>query len=154
MTAADLDGVVRVAAIAFPDHFESRACFAERLALCPELCFALEAGGAVAGYLIAYPWLMGQIPPLNSLLGRLPDDRRAIYLHDLALAPEARGGGHSREAVERLVAAARARTLTLVAVNESQAFWRSLGFSIDDDPALTSKLASYGPDARYMTRAL
>lgn len=58
MLAGDLDGVVCVARLSFPDHFEDRACFAERFALYPQGCFVLDAGdGQVAGYLIAYPWL-------------------------------------------------------------------------------------------------
>ncbi|WP_091742215.1 GNAT family N-acetyltransferase [Phenylobacterium immobile] len=157
MRDADLAGVVRVAAASFPDHFESLACFAERLALSPDLCFALELEGAVEGYLIAYPWQLGQIPPLNSLLGGLPADRENVYLHDLALAPAARGGGHTRTVVEALARAAHslgAATLSLVSVNDSQAFWRGMGFRVEQSDALAVKLASYGPDARYMVRPL
>lgn len=157
MAAADLAAVVRVAVASFPDHFEGLACFAERLRLCPELCFSLELAGEVEGYLIAYPWPDGEVPPLNSLLGALPADRRAIYLHDLALAPAARGRGHAREALDRLVAAARssgAQALNLVSVNGSQTFWRGFGFETHDSPVLRAKLASYGADARYMTRQI
>ena len=71
MRPGDVDGVVRVAAVAFPDHFEARACFAERLALFPNGCFVLASPVEVKGYLIAYPWPFGAIPPLNSLLGRV-----------------------------------------------------------------------------------
>ncbi|MBL7471037.1 GNAT family N-acetyltransferase, partial [Escherichia coli] len=56
MTVEDLDGVVAVARIAFPDHPEGRACFVERLALAPGPCFVLARADRVAGYLIAYPW--------------------------------------------------------------------------------------------------
>ena len=73
MRADDVDGVVAVAASAFPDHFEARACFAERVALFPQGCFALASDDDVKGYLIAYPWPLGAIPPLDSLLGTLPD---------------------------------------------------------------------------------
>lgn len=157
MGETDLPGVVRVAAASFPDHFEDLACFTERLALCPDLCFALERDGAVEGYLIAYPWPRGEIPPLNTLLGGLPADRGNIYLHDLALSPAARGGGFTRAVVERLAEAARgqgASSLSLVSVNESQAFWRGMGFAVEDSDVLAAKLASYGPDARYMARPL
>lgn len=157
MASADLPGVVGVAAASFPDHFEDLACFNERLVLCPELCFALELDGAVEGYLIAYPWPRGEIPPLNTLLGGLPADRGNIYLHDLALSPTARGGGFTRAVVERLAEAARgqgASSLSLISVNESQAFWRRMGFAAVQNDALAVKLASYGPDARYMARPL
>jgi len=152
MTADDLDGVVAVARVAFPDHPEDRACFAERLALAPDLCFVLAEGEEVAGYLIAYPWPLGSIPPLNSLLGALPEVRDALYLHDLALRPDVRGGGHTRAILDTLFAHAAGLPIALVSVNDSAAFWRAQSFAESDAPGLAAKLASYGPDARYMVR--
>ncbi|MGF7155632.1 GNAT family N-acetyltransferase [Novosphingobium gossypii] len=158
MQPTDIDGVVQVAAACFPDHFENRACFEERLALYPGGCFVLGRGDAVKGYLIAYPWPFGAIPPLNTLLGALPDARDAFYLHDLALHPEARGGGHARPALERLAAALReagATRIALVSVNDSLAFWQGMGFApVAADDVLSAKLASYGEGARYMVRVL
>ncbi|MCD2323238.1 GNAT family N-acetyltransferase [Sphingomonas sp. IC-56] len=155
MAAGDLDGVAAVAAIAFPDHPESHACFAERLALYPQLCFVLDDAGTVAGYLIAYPWPQGAIPPLDTLLGALPDDHSALYLHDLALLPRARGGGHAAAGIALLLEQARglgASSIALVSVNASAAFWEAQGFATTDAPA--GKLASYGADARYMRREI
>jgi ribosomal protein S18 acetylase RimI-like enzyme len=159
MRADDLDGVVAVARIAFPDHFEAPACFAERFALFPQGCYVLADGdGAVKGYLIAYPWPLGAIPPLDSLLGSLPKARHAFYLHDLALHPDARGQGHAAPVVERLVDDLRAlggREIALVSVNGSVQFWCGLGFApIETDAAIARKLESYGDGARYMVRAL
>ncbi len=153
MTAGDLDGVVAVARIAFPDHPEGRACFAERLALAPETCFVLAEGARVLGYLIAYPWPLGAIPPLDTLLGSLPEERGAWYLHDLALLPEARGGGHARAGLARLFAQVEA-PIALVSVNDSGDFWQAQGFIEQDSPALRAKLSSYGPHARYRVRAV
>lgn len=158
MTAADVDGVVAVAASAFPDHFERRACFENRLALFPPGCFVLGSPAGVAGYLIAYPWAFGAIPPLNTLLDRLPGTTETIYLHDLALRPEARGQGHARPIVERLVQAGRqlgASRIALVSVNSSLAFWQGLGFApASHDPALRDKLRTYGDGASYMIREI
>lgn len=158
METSDLDGVVRVARAAFPDHFEDRACFAERQSLYPEGCFVLTQGlGKVLGYLIAYPWLSGSAPPLNSLIGGLPSQAEIIYLHDLALLPEAQGQGHTRAIVEHLAAQARAdgwSAIALVAVNRAAAFWTKMGFAVMQDPAMAEKLASYGTDADYMVRRL
>lgn len=155
MTADDLDGVVAVAAVAFPDHPESRACIAERLALSPALSFTLDDGGGVAGYLIAYPWPEGAIPPLDTLLGALPEDRSALYLHDLALLPIVRGQGMAATGLTLLLTRARAlgaASLSLVSVNASTAFWEAHGFRSAEAPA--AKLASYGGTARYMRRVL
>ncbi|MES2055329.1 MAG: GNAT family N-acetyltransferase [Pseudomonadota bacterium] len=158
MTEADLAEVAEIAALAFPDHRESLSCFAERLTLSPALCFVLEDGGALFGYLIAYPWPEGSIPPLDSLLGALPTERDALYLHDLALRPEARGTGQMKNIVRRLSEAARrsgARRIALVSVNDSVGAWRANGFEIaDNDPAIRAKLASYGDGAHYMTRTI
>lgn len=155
MDAADLGDVVRVARLAFPDHFEAPACFAERFALYPRGCFTLAAAGEVVGYLIAYPWTAGSAPPLNSLIQALPEAATVLYLHDLALHPAARGSGHTAPVVETLVRQAREDgwdTIALVAVNQATGFWEKLGFAVVSEPAMSSKLASYGADAAYMTR--
>ncbi|WP_294059752.1 GNAT family N-acetyltransferase [Sphingomonas sp.] len=151
MRTDDLDGVVAVARIAFPDHPEGRACFAERLALAPETCFVLEAPEGVAGYLIAYPWPLEAVPPLDTLLGGLPEARTAWYLHDLALLPEARGQGQAGAGVALLFDRIDA-PIGLVSVNDSAAFWQAQGFEPRESPELRAKLASYGPGARYMVR--
>lgn len=158
MGREDIDGVVAVARVAFPDHFEARECFEERLALFPQGCFVLASADTVKGYLIAYPWPLGSVPPLNSLLGGLPETRAEFYLHDLAFDPEVRGQGHARPIVERLVAelgAAGAERIALVSVNDSLAFWRGMGFGpVTGDDAMRRKLESYGGASTYMVREI
>ena len=158
MTAADVDGVIAVAAVGFPDHFEGRDCFENRLALNPGGCFVLARDdGPPQGYLIAYPWTADAAPALNTRIDAIPDDASVMYLHDLALDPAVRGSGWSRPIVERLAADARAAgwpALTLVAVNAAAPFWERQGFSVADPPGMADKLAGYGPDARYMVRPL
>jgi ribosomal protein S18 acetylase RimI-like enzyme len=153
MLDSDLDGVVAVAAVAFPDHPEGRACFAERLALTSDSCWVLAAGAAIAGYLIAYPWPLGEIPPLDTLLGQLPEQRTAWYLHDLALLPDARGTGQAAAGLALLFAHTEA-PIALVSVNDSAAFWAGHGFVAQQSPTLQAKLKSYGPHARYMVRGV
>jgi GNAT superfamily N-acetyltransferase len=159
MTAADLDAVVAVAAIGFPDHFEGRDCFENRLALNPSGCFVLadRDEGAPRGYLVAYPWTENAAPALNSLIEAIPDDASVMYLHDLALDPAVRGGGWSGPIIEQLAENARLAgwpALALVAVNDAAPFWERHGFAVVDAPGMTEKLAGYGPDARYMVRSL
>lgn len=158
MTDRDLDGVVAVARVAFPDHFEDRACFAERLALYPRGCRVLaDDRDRVVGYGIAYPWVAGSMPPLNARIGALPEAAELIYLHDLALLPETRGTGTASSFVAWLVDHARGAgwpRIALVAVNDAAPFWTRQGFAAVDGPELRAKLASYGDDARYMVRDL
>ena len=155
----DLADVARIAATAFPHHPEDPARFAERLALSPDWCFGLEDGeGALKGYLIAYPWPFGRIPPLNAPLGTLPDGGGALFLHDLALDPGSTGSGQASAIVEQVAARARAGgfgDIALVAVNDTARFWRRRGFvAVDGSSELRAKLASYGEGARYMRRGL
>ncbi|HET6537886.1 MAG TPA: GNAT family N-acetyltransferase [Sphingopyxis sp.] len=158
MVKADLDGVVDVARTAFPDHFEDRACFAERLELYPQGCFVLERDARkIAGYLIIYPWLASSAPPLNILIGSLPASPQLLYLHDLAIHPSARGLGLTNSIIHQIAEQAKGEgweKIALVAVNEAAAFWGKQGFVVSDDPAMAEKLASYGDDARYMMRQL
>lgn len=158
MTTADLDAVADIAVIGFPDHFEGRACFENRLGLNPSGCFVLaDAGGAPRGYLVAYPWQAEAAPALNTLIEAIPADATVLYLHDLALHPDVRGGGWSQIIIERLFDQARAEgwpALALVAVNDAAPFWERRGFVVVDSPAIKAKLAGYGADSRYMIRPL
>ena len=156
MTAADLDDVARIAVVGFPDHFEGRPCFENRLALYPSGCFVLAADdGPPQGYLVAYPWPAESAPALNALIPAIPADAAVMYLHDLTLLPTVRGGGWSRPIVTRLVEEARGTgwsTLALVAVNDAAPFWERHGFTVVEAPGMATKLAGYGADARYMKR--
>ena len=158
MTSADLDAVAAIAVLGFPDHFEGRNCFENRLGLWPRGSFVLAGeDGAPKGYLVAYPWRADVAPTLNTCLAGIPDDASVMYLHDLALHPDVRGGGHTAEIVERLVEQAKADgfpTVALVAVNDAAGFWERRGFSVRSTPEMAAKLNSYGPDARYMVRPL
>ena len=158
MRPTDIDAVVEVARLSFPDHFEGRPCFENRLALYPRGCFVLANGhGAARGYLIAYPWRAESAPPLNTVIEGLPAEPALIYLHDLALHPAARGGGVTGPIIERLAEQAAEDSwpaIALVAVNDAVSFWSRHGFVEQPAEAMAAKLASYGADARYMLRPL
>lgn len=158
MTPDDLNGVVEVARLSFPDHFEGYDCFEERQRLAPESCFVLSSeAGDIRGYLVAYPYSRNMAPPLNSLIGAVPQSPETVYLHDLALHPDTRGGGYTRAVVERLATEAKAAgwpMISLVAVNNASDFWGRMGFVRQDPPGMAEKLATYGEDALYMERPL
>ena len=157
MTPGDLDRVAEIALIGFPDHFEDRACFANRLALWPRGCFVLDDGVGVIGYLISYPWMRALAPKLNAPIEAVPAAADVLYLHDLALHPEARGRGATGEIVERLATRAAADgwpAVALVAVNDASGFWCRHGFEVVEGAATASAQSSYGDDARYMERRL
>ncbi|SJZ95236.1 GNAT family N-acetyltransferase [Consotaella salsifontis] len=141
--------------IAYP---EDEAIFAERLSLFSEGCFLLEdVEGRPQGYLINHPWILGHIPPLNSLLMAIPEPASTHYIHDLALLEAARGCHHGARIVEDVAQLAADRgfsSVSLVAVNGSGAFWQRRSFRIYQDISLNDKLVSYGDGARYMIRDL
>jgi ribosomal protein S18 acetylase RimI-like enzyme len=158
MLAAHLIQVEAMAAAVHLDYPEDPEVFADRLRLFPEGCFVAQASGsdALVGYSLSHPGELFRPPPLNSLLGALPQKSDCLYLHDVALLSTARGLGLGRALVKRLELIARARglgPLALTAVNASVRYWHGHGFDVIDPPAaLAEKLRSYGDDAAYMVR--
>ena len=157
MIAADLPAVQALADAVHPDFPEDAAVFADRLALHPAGCFALQGDAGAIGYVLSHPWHIKQPPKLNAILGRPAAPASTYYIHDLALLPAARKSGAAAAIVEILAAHARALRLpnmTLVAVNNSVHFWRRQGFDIVVDPDLDRQLRSYDTQACYMSRDL
>ncbi len=151
----DLPAIVAIADRVHPDFPEDEPVIAERLELHPQGTFLLQRDGRPAGYAISHPWKSGTVPALNQPLGALPRDPDILYLHDVALLPEARGSGAGRWIVEHLAAHAHPwPAIHLVAVNGSIPIWERLGFVVEEAPHLADKLRSYEPAARLMVRRL
>ncbi|MBC7135627.1 GNAT family N-acetyltransferase [Oceanibaculum nanhaiense] len=158
MTPADLPAVQDVAEIVHPLYPESPAVAAERLALYPAGCLVAERDGRLLGYAVSHPGLLGRPPALDVLLGSLPEAPDCLYLHDIALLPQAHGLGLGSALVAHLLRLAKAAgfpVLALTAVNNSAGYWQRRGFApYQGDAALAAKLASYGEDALYLVRAV
>jgi ribosomal protein S18 acetylase RimI-like enzyme len=157
MRPDDLAAVEAIADRVHEAYPEDPAVFAERLRLWPEGCWIYERGDAPMAYVLSHPGSAFAPPPLNSLLGALPDRPTTYYIHDLALLPETRGQGAGSAVVAHLLDSARhagCPELSLVAVNGSTGFWARHGFAPVDVPALAEKLKSYDEDACYMVRPL
>lgn len=80
-----------------------------------------------------------------------------LFLHDLALAPAARGLRVGERLVAAALEAARRDDLSeaeLIAVEGAAGYWRRLGFvETPMAPTLAAKVAGYGDAARWMRRA-
>ena len=155
--SADLKTISRIADAVHPHLPESPAMFAEKLQLFPEGCFVLALDGSVVGYGISYPWMLDQIPLLDTSLEVLPASPTCLFVHDAAIVPEARGYGFAVELMRLLSDVARQHhlpALALVSVYGSDALWSRCGFGVATSSRLLEKLASYGPTARYMTAAI
>ena len=154
MHAGDLPNVERISAIVHPRYPEREEVPTERLRLFPAGCLIAMRDGAAIGYAIAHPGVMGHPPALDILLGALPGNADCLYIHDVALLPEARGSRLGAAVTAYLAGVARdhgLRRLALTAVNNSAEFWARQGFSA---APLAKSLASYGTDAAYMVRIL
>lgn len=157
MTGYDLEAVFDIANKVHPGFFESADVLAEKQMLYRNGCLLLEIAEQPRGYVLSHPWRLFDLPPLNTLLGSLPENADTYYIHDLALLPLARGIGASDRVISALTKHAGAMgfaSMALVAVNGSAGFWARHGFVVEDRPELAEKLRAYEADARYMTRRL
>jgi GNAT superfamily N-acetyltransferase len=153
MKAADLPVIGEIAQTAHPLFPEAPEIFAEKQRLFEPFCFTLEFEDSVAGYCFSHPWLRNRVPALNRLLGAPPESPDCLFLHDVALAPEARGKGASNRLVEILDGVAQRRGLNaiaLVALYGSDRLWRREGFVATEIPE--KEISSYGEAAIYMVR--
>lgn len=153
MRAGDLPAVMALAGRIHPGLPEDEAVFSERLCLFPSGCLVLDLKGEPAGYAVGHPILYPHPPSLNTLIGAIPPDADAFYIHDVAIAPEARGHRHAEEVVAALLQAASAYPQAcLVSVYGTVPFWQRFGFLPADDDLAPTSLSAYGADARFMRR--
>ncbi|MBH5402158.1 GNAT family N-acetyltransferase [Bradyrhizobium sp. CNPSo 4010] len=152
---SDLAAISAIAARIHPDLPECPEVFMEKMQLYPAGCRVLVADDAIAGYGLAHPWRQHRIPPLDRFLERLPGIADCLYVHDVAVLPDRRGGA-ARDyiaAVAELARATGVATLALVSVYTTRPMWERLGFRpVAADAELRAKLASYGSGATYMLR--
>lgn len=157
MAAGDLDAVLGIAAVVHPSYPERREVFAERLALFPAGCLVAVVEGAVVGYAVTHPAVVGRPPGLDTLLGALPAGADCLYLHDVALLPAVQGRRLGEAAFTRIHAVAVESglpTLALIATPSARPYWLRHGFApVAYDGELEAKLATYGDGLTYMTRA-
>ncbi len=159
LQSADLPGLMALQVQAYGAGFvEPTAVMAQRLAITPDTVWGLfDASGAMRAYLLAYRSVSGAVASLHQPFDPAPRPT-ALYLHDLAVHPSAKGLGLGPRLVAAALALARAEGLEglgLVAVQGSQPFWRRQGFQDRrPDAASQATLAGYGEGAVYLWRSL
>ncbi|MHC2537255.1 GNAT family N-acetyltransferase [Bradyrhizobium diazoefficiens] len=155
--ASDLPAIGAIAARIHPGLPERLEVFAEKMRLYPDGCRVLIADDEIAGYGLSHPWRRHRIPPLDGFLERLPDDADCLYVHDVAVLPDHRGGIARAyvETIENLARASGIAALALVSVYATRPLWERFGFRpVTADAELRAKLESYGASATYMLRDL
>ncbi|KAM0811640.1 hypothetical protein AB5N19_11996 [Seiridium cardinale] len=154
MTLSDIVAVSYVANSIHPSLPESDYVFAERVELFPKGCMVLVEGDEVCGYAISHPIRQCQTPALDSLIESIPVDADQYYIHDIAILPKARGGGHAAAGITKLLAVGeRFPTTCLISIYGTAPFWSRFGFVPEPvDGVLAEKLLDYGDDATYLVR--
>ena len=153
----DLNAILQIQARCYTAIVpESPDSMGAKLAAAPDSCFvASHTDGTPVAYLLALPWRFADPPHLDAPTCQLPADADTLYLHDLAVAPEARGSGAADALVGAFMAALAASRLgraSLIAIQGSAGWWARHGFeAVTATPALAERLAGYGPDACYMS---
>jgi GNAT superfamily N-acetyltransferase len=133
---------------------ERREVFEEKIRLYPSGCWKrLSPSGKIVGYGIAHTWTLHIIPPLDEFLSELPQSPDCIYVHDVALRPEARGRNAGLDYMNILKKTAGQRgilNLACVSVYGTDALWSRMGFRCVNDKSINEKIAGYGSSAKYM----
>jgi len=159
MTSQDLPQVLAVQASCYPPELhDGAAAFLSRLAFQPTTNLVAETADGISAYLLSHPWRRGSPPPLDTELPRCDGPADCWFIQDLSVSPDHRGSGlaHALYTAGREAAAAlQLRRSELIAVQDAEAFWRSLGYrAVTASSGLVPKLMSYGPGASYMARDL
>lgn len=135
---------------------ESDVSMGAKLTASPATCFVAEGSGGIEAYLLALPWHFHSPPCLDAAECHLPETPDTLYLHDLAVAPEARGSGAAAALVQAFLAAQVRLGLpraSLIAIQESAPWWARHGFTpVAVNADLAQRLTTYGADACYMQR--
>lgn len=159
MQPQDLAAVYQIQTLAYvADMVEPPALLASRLAAAPDCAWVVEQEKKVAAYLAAYPSVHGQVSALGQDF-QVAQFANAIYLHDMAVAPEQAGQGLARAMLASALAYAGLQGwqyACLVSVQSTRSYWQGLGFieQTDLNEEQTIKLASYAGPAFYMVREL
>lgn len=156
MQPADVPAVMAVQAACYGEHLlEPAGVLHDRLVAAADTCWVALRGDRVCAYLAAYRSRLGAVTALNGPFKPAPSPD-TLYLHDLAVHPEAHGSGVGGRLVDGLMALARREGLrwsALVAVQGATSFWQRHGYEMHP-PAQPDRLDAYGDDARYMVRPL
>lgn len=159
MQVDDMAAILRIQDVCYTTIVpESKQSLEAKLRASPTTCFVAIAQNEIVGYLVAMPWQLGTPPALDAPVCVLPQQPDCLYLHDLAVAPTARGSGVASVLVTAFMHRLHELALdyaSLIAVQASQVYWQRHGFRIVSlDPTCHAKLSAYGENIAYMEYAV
>jgi GNAT superfamily N-acetyltransferase len=133
------------------EYHESEDTLKKIINVYPKGCLAIYVQGLIGGYVFFHPYHADKIKPLNFNLV-LDGTEDCMYIHDMAVYSKYRGLGLTRIMMDEVDYETRNTGFVLqclVAVQESEDFWRKFGFRI------VNKLEKYGlGSAYYMKRSI
>lgn len=155
MTAADIPAVLKIQAACYTELTpESNESLHAKLSASQSTCFVASRDGEIVGYLISLPWEFANPPVLNAETCRLPLLPDCLYLHDLAVTPNARKFGAGRALVKAFLTQLKMLGIgraSLIGVQNSAPYWERHGFRAAPlSVPLKAKLSTYGANAVYM----
>lgn len=109
-----------------PSFYESDESFLSKLRGNPKGCFVVAVRGKVVGYAVTFPYYQGEVFPLNHPYAPMVYGN-VHYFHDVCVCPGYRGQGYAGMLVNKAWESSRLLK-ALVAVNDSEEFWKRYGF--------------------------
>ena len=130
MTLSDLDSVNSIASTIWgADFYESPEVFEQKFKCYPQGCWMYNTDA----YIFSHPAVLDSPPGLNELLPKFTPD--CYHLHDIALLPRVRGSGIATRIVKQLIKNNPYPCMTLVAVDGTEKYWESFGFTVRSQTA-------------------
>lgn len=161
MQTSDLDAVISLQSTCYaPQFHEPKQAFAAKLNAAPASAWVIDGPSDLWAYLVCLPIDGDELPALHATEWHPPPHPQWLYLHDLAIHPDARGAGLAGVLLSKAHELAFSQgwlAVGLIAVQDSVAFWRKQGFEPAELPSpliRAEKLASFGKEATFMLRRI
>ncbi|OUI78814.1 hypothetical protein HK18_05225 [Commensalibacter intestini] len=154
-TIQELEAILTIQDLCYHEiEPESPEAMVSKINISPDTCFVAKDTQGIRGYLLSIPASLGNPPQLHSDTQTLDQHPNCLYLHDLAIHPNARGMGVGKLLLQQFATTATQKQFkhaSLISIQNSVPFWQKYGFSvISPDTALEKKLKTYGDNATYM----
>jgi ribosomal protein S18 acetylase RimI-like enzyme len=115
------------------EYLEKSHTFTRMITIYPQGCLGVSVENNFAAYIFFHPYHENEVKPLNFTLV-LSEKEDCMYLHDLAVHRDYRGMGLTGILMERFdkeTLLEGFHVQCLVAVQNSQEFWRKYGFKTE-----------------------
>ncbi|MDV6318370.1 GNAT family N-acetyltransferase [Chromohalobacter sp. HP20-39] len=157
ISQADLMDISRIQRECYSeDLLESIDSYSAKLSANSDFSFIAIQNEMVVGYVVALPWVYGELLDLDGVDYSVPVDADSLCIHDIAVSREARNGGTAKYLLNSVLESAKSRgykRLFLVAIQGASSYWKRQGFeAVQVNEELKGRLSAYGEDAEYMTR--